>query len=54
MKRVLSNDYQLKKMGKRNGFLTGTDTELHMNDNSITPDIIDGIMNSDMDTYIGP
>lgn len=54
VKRVLSNDYQLKRMGKRNGFLTGTDTELHMNDNSITPDIIDGIMGGDMDTYISP
>ena len=54
VKRVLSNDYQLKRMGKRNGFLTGTDTELHMSDNSITPDIIDGIMNSEIDTYIGP
>lgn len=53
-KRVLSNNYQLKKMGKRNGFITETDTELDMNDNSITQDIIDDIINSDMDTYINP
>lgn len=50
VRKLLSNNHKLKKIGRRNGHIVGGDTELSMNDNSISEDILQRIINSDIDT----
>lgn len=49
VKKLLANNHTLKKIGRRNGHSTGSDTKLGMNDNHISDDILQDIINSDID-----